>query len=65
MTDDEINVAVMAKGRERYVLLYSDERFDDALRQCRRWAFDPMLSFSLRDSAKMRASLREQQQSSK
>lgn len=46
-----VNVLVMTKGEERYVVMYDDLRRDEALRQIGDWAFNEELSFTWQDAA--------------
>lgn len=50
LTGPDINVLVLCKGAERYVLLYPDARADEATRQCRYWATNADLNFSWYDA---------------
>lgn len=56
---DDIEVAAVVKGRERYVILFNGRTRAEALRTIGRWASAPDLSFSWYDAAalsnKMRA----------
>jgi hypothetical protein len=49
--DEDVNVLVLAKGGERFVVFYRDDQREDALRAFGRWAANPELSFSWCDAA--------------
>lgn len=45
------NITIVMKGAERYIVVWSDSRKTDALRQLGRWAANKDLSFSWYDAA--------------
>lgn len=51
MDSDDINGVCFAKGEERYIVLFAEDRRADALRTIGRWAADADLSFSWYDAA--------------
>lgn len=46
-----LNAVALPKGEERYVLLFDDDHYGEALRTLGRWAGDKELSFSWWDAA--------------
>lgn len=55
----DINVLVYAKGNERYVFLFRDERRGDALLTLGRFASNPDLSFTWYDAAVLSQRIRQ------
>ena len=56
---DDIQVIALAKGPERYVVLFSEWRTTEALQQIGRWAANPSLSLTWGDAANMSQRIRE------
>jgi hypothetical protein len=57
--DGDINVCLLARLGEQYVVLYDDEHRSEALRQLGNWASNYALSFTWLDAARMSKSIRE------
>lgn len=57
--EDERNVVAVVKGRERYVVIYTDKYRSDALRNLGLWASNPELSFTWCDAALASKRMRE------
>lgn len=57
-----INAIAMAKGEERYIVLFDDTEAArlNALRTVGRWASNPELSFSWFDAAQLSQRIRDQ-----
>lgn len=53
MPTTNVNVTCLAKGSERYVVLYDDRREAAAVQAIGRWAASPRLSFTWRDATVM------------
>jgi len=54
-----MNILTYIRGAERYILLFDDERQDDALRTLGRWACDPGLAFDWFDAVKLSVRIKE------
>jgi len=52
VTDErrDLNVLVLVKGGDRYVLLYDDAHAGEARDTVRRWALEPTLNFGWREA---------------
>ena len=57
--NDDINVLVLVKGKERYVFLYDDSQRAAALRTLGRYASDSRLSFTWYDAAVLSQKVRQ------
>ncbi len=57
--DEDINLLALAKGRERYVFIYHDDRRAEVLRMLGRFAANPELSFSWWDAACLSKRIRD------
>lgn len=55
----DINVLALVKGRERYVILYTDAQRGEAMRTLGRWASDPGLAFTFYDAAVLGGKIRK------
>lgn len=55
-----MNYAILARGPERYILIFTDEQRSEALRTLGRWASDPGLAFDWEDAAKVSREIREE-----
>lgn len=58
MEDTDTNFVVMAKGVEKYVLVFDEAHRADAMRTLGRWASDPQLSLTWMDAAELSSSIR-------
>jgi len=58
MTNGDINVLVLTKGAEHYVLQYRDETKVEAVKTLARWAQDKELSFTWYDVAVLSQAIR-------
>jgi hypothetical protein len=58
--NDDINVIILKKGKERYAFYYEDHQAAEVLRQFGRFASDPDLSFSWYDASVMSQKVRKQ-----
>lgn len=56
--DELIDVFALAKGDERYIVLFAEDRRSDALRIVGRWASNPDLSFTWEDAAALSEQIR-------
>jgi len=63
ITDRDVNILVLAKGKERYVFVFSDDNIREVLGQFGRFASSQDLSFSWYDAAVLADKIRQTQQS--
>lgn len=49
-SSQDVNVTAIAKGSERYILVFRDKDEAEIFRQMGRWACDPELSFTWLDA---------------
>jgi hypothetical protein len=56
---EAINVLSMAKGPERYIFLFTDEKHVELLRLLGKFASDPQLSFTWYDAAALSKKVRD------
>jgi hypothetical protein len=63
--NQDINVASLVKGRERYIFLYDDASAPETLRLLGRFASNPELSLTWYDAAILSQRIRQTQQKSK
>jgi hypothetical protein len=54
----DVSFAVLTKGDERYLVLYTDANRVEACRTVGRWAANPDLSFTWHDAARMAQQIR-------
>ncbi len=47
----DINLVALIRNRDRYIFMYDDENYDEALRALGRFASNPELSFTWRDAS--------------
>lgn len=47
----DLHIALLSRGRERWIFLYTDETAPDVLRTAGRWAADPELDFTWNQAA--------------
>lgn len=57
---EDIDCVALAKGRERYILLFTAANRSAALRTIGRWASNPELNFTWYDAARLTQKIREQ-----
>jgi hypothetical protein len=57
---DAVNFVALAKGEERYVFMFTDERRAEAISTLGRFASDPELSFTWYDAARLSQTIRQE-----
>lgn len=55
---DHVLTVALAKGQERYVIVFDESETCEAMRTIGRWASNPELSFSWYDAARLSAEIR-------
>ena len=58
-TASDLTIIVLARGDERYILMYREANRGDAMRQAGRWASNQDLSFTWWDCARMSKEITE------
>lgn len=58
-TDEDIHIACVVRGVDKYTILYTSATKNDALRVLGKWASDPGLSFTWFDCARLAKVIRE------
>ena len=56
---NDVNILILVKGGERYVIAYSDDQQAEAKRLLGRWASNKELSFTWYDAAMLSQRMRE------
>ena len=59
-TARKLHVACLPRGSERYVVLWFEDRVDEAIQRILAWAEDPELSFTWQDAARLAQAMRMQ-----
>jgi hypothetical protein len=62
MNDADLLIATLVKGTERYVFVFTREKFIEAIRTVGRFASDPDLSMTFPDAGKLIYSMSRQTQ---
>lgn len=55
-----MTIIIYPRGNERYILLFDDEHYGEALRTLGRWACNPGLSFDWYDAVKLSVRIKEE-----
>ena len=58
-TSEDIHIACVVRGVDKYTILYRNDTKNDALRVLGRWASDPALTFTWYDAAMLSKVIRE------